>query len=157
MISQIRGEEGDEMLDKQSYVLVRLKHQFIYDGGIENLKKVMEVSFDHEHYEVYFFCVSMIQPLTFNMDLVNSKKQVLLSENDWVKSHDEVMNEFRDAKYVELLTSQVNTLYERRSRQLKFLAPVMLSLRALVQQREDVRRQLVDDSHSLKNLIEMMS
>lgn len=52
---------------------------------------------------MYFFCVSMVQPLTFNMDLVNSKKQVLLSENDWVKSHDEVMNEFRDANFVTTL------------------------------------------------------
>ena len=116
MVQQIRGELGDELLDKQSQILVRLKYQFIYEGGIDNLLKVTQLSFDHEHYEVYFFCVSMVQPLTFNMDLVNSKKQVLLSENDWVKSHEEVMNEFRDANFVTILMSQMNTLYERNSR-----------------------------------------
>lgn len=56
--------------------------------------KTIEIAFDHEHYQIYNYCVSMIQPLTYNMDLVNSKNQVLLSTKDWVQSHDQILDEF---------------------------------------------------------------
>lgn len=65
-IAKIKQEYVDEELDRQSTEIVKFKNQFMMDGGIRNMKNIIDMAFQNKNYEVYFFCVSSLQPLIFN-------------------------------------------------------------------------------------------
>lgn len=65
-IAKIKQEYVDEELDRQSTEIVKFKNQFMMDSGIRNIRNIIDLAFQKKQYEVYFFCVSSLQPLIFN-------------------------------------------------------------------------------------------
>ena len=51
---------------------------------------------------------------------------------DGVVSYAEILEEIASKKYIEILTGHLNHFYERKSSQMKFLAPLLLGLKSLV-------------------------
>ena len=62
----------------------------------------------------------------FDADILKAKDQ-----NEWVKSHAEIIEEIVSKNYVSILTDHLIRFYDRKSSQLKFLAPLLLGLKSL--------------------------
>ena len=96
------------------------------DGGIGDLIKIIEASYENQKYGVYFYCIGLIGPMVFDADILKAKDQ-----NEWVKSHSEILEEIDSKNYVSILTEHLIHFYDRKSSQLKFLAPLLLGLKSL--------------------------
>ena len=53
-------------------------------------------------------------------------------QTQWVKSQDQVVREAKDLNLIKLLVSNMAEFYDRKSSELRFLAPLFLALKALI-------------------------
>jgi hypothetical protein len=63
-------------LNNQSQALCKFKDQFILDGGLKDLKAVIEQSFEENEFDVYFYCLGCIPPLLFNSYFLFSQNKM---------------------------------------------------------------------------------
>jgi len=62
----MKGESVNHELNEQSQKLCKFKDQFLLDGGLKDLKGVIDLSFEAGQYDVYFYCLGCLPPLVFN-------------------------------------------------------------------------------------------
>ena len=65
--------------------------------------------------------------------------------------------QFKKEKIIDLLISHYISFYERSSSQMRFLTPLFLSLKFMVQQNKDLRAQFLANENGLKTLLIIVS
>lgn len=123
------------------------------DGGIASIKRVIETTFESQQYEIYFYCLGALAPLIFHSDLLSGAK----NQNEWIKPYDEICDDFKKEGIVPLLLDHLKKMYDRKSSQLKFLAPLLLALKSLAQSSKDLKAQLLGDQDGLLTIFLIVS
>lgn len=151
-VSLMKQDPMNQELYSSSSSFCKFKDQFLMDGGLKQLQSVMQKSFSSSQFEVYFYCLGCLPPLLFNSYFLFPQDKV----TEWVKSHDEIVSEVRKQGLVEQLSGNLKTLFDDKSPELRYCAPLLLGLKALAAADGSLKSKLIDLSEIMKTLLQVV-
>ena len=89
------NNDTDEVVSPEAFSeMNKFKNQLLVNGEIKVIADILDLSFEKERYEIYFYCLAMVSPLMFHSDILHGPTK----KTEWTKSLQEIVDELRQSR-----------------------------------------------------------